>query len=417
MNRRTLFFSIRLLLAVSLGLSLAGSALAQNSNKPPKNDPGPTLPKVRYSISLLPHDMFAHHANHAGMIVGTCEGPGHYGVSACFYDSATNTFYDFNAESSLMDQLQVLAPGTSFYYSKAINESGAIVGVVIDADGIFRQGFVIDINDAPDDVTQWELELLPNFGSPDSNALHINDVGDVLANYQVFDESGAYQGIHYYVVNPWLDPDNVNVRELPFGSGTPTSPGRAITRLNNQGLVAVAKPDRILVYDANVNPPQFVREVAIAECRLLWINDTGVIGGVTLYERLGGRKSYDVAFQEDGMRANIYLSSPGNMANAPNVHEFMNSQRDMTFSERITVNGTTRYVDYLYHRGFTSNDHVSGLWRIDDLIDANDPNRSQWDGPSVSFLSERSDSDDASGYPVMVASLGQPAILMPHIVP
>ena len=269
------------------------------------------------------------------------------------------------------------------------------------------------------EVTDWVVKLLPNFGSSDSNALAINDVGDVLVNYYVVDENGLSQGIHYYVVNPWLDPYYENVRELPIGYNTPTSPGRAITRLNNQGIVAVAKPDRILLFDANVNPPQILREISIVDCRHLWLNDAGVIGGVTYSERVGGKKAYDVVFQEDGFRENIYLNSPFSMASLPNYREFMNSRRDMAFHAEVAVNGTIRDAPYLFHRGFTSNDHATRTWRIDDLIADDDPNRSLWYqyDPTVSFVSDRSDTDDATGYPVIVANLRGAVILVPQIVP
>ena len=60
--------TISLLLVGLLALVSTNPVHAQKGKKPPQDDPGPTLPSLQYSISLVPKDIRPMHANHSGMI-------------------------------------------------------------------------------------------------------------------------------------------------------------------------------------------------------------------------------------------------------------------------------------------------------------------------------------------------------------
>ena len=396
-----------------LSTTLLSAAPPDVKGKPPKDDPPSSAAPVEYSIEVVPIPPSGsvragdvRGLNHFAMMVGNYRTED-LTLFPFLFDATTGLFYDFRAEPDLTQQLELLQPGLKFRATRGINDAGVVVGIAYDPDSGLRQGVVVDTS-LSSNVADWVVHLIPKVGDDNySFGVDINLWGDVLGYCEYAD--GTRDRFIYNPFDEPLNPPTVfNIHSLfLFESGN----------INDNLLVAHRGGEAIRVFDASVNPPNLVNTILIEGVGdNISLNNSGVIGTVTTAQRVGGKgKQQDSAIQLDavtGVTDTLLSATSYSLWTYDN--QFLNSQGDMT-----VTNGD--HVD-LIHQGFTS-DPQQTIWNVDDLIAADDPWRNDWinssSSLSVAALTDRSDTNDSSGFPVMagtfVATDGQVkcAVLIP----
>lgn len=349
--------------------------------------------------------------NNDAMAVGYVNTAG--GRSACFVDAALGLHYIFNEEDSLTNQLnQLILDGelgadsyfergfaiNDFFIEGSPNPFGAIVGYIVDPSNGVNRGYVISTGGSLN-IENWILELLPHLNSPNVQGRDVNNAGDVL----------VYFG-DQYLYNPWLpDPP----APLGLASGGSSS-------INNVRHIAVKQSDTIVLFDGTKTPPELIDEINLLEGKWgglrghISLNDRGVIGGALYDQQIGGGgKGHDIAFQYDSdtqQSENVLLSSSYTMF-LPRGPHFMNLQGDMVIQIQERVSGKTYTIkERLVHKG-VSPDFTKQDWRVNELIDEDDPLRDLWiaDGTVIGITNRGEAEDDASSFPVIVGIVTPPS--------
>ena len=212
-------------------------------------------------------------------------------------------------------------------------------------------------------------------------------------------------------------------------SGYPTRHHRPTHKLNNLLQVAVRDGDTIYLFDGNVRPPalfEVIQPGGIAG--YVSLNDAGIIAAVKRDQKTGRKgKRYDIAVQYDSFVSNpdaeeILRSGPYTLY--PGGNQFMNLNGDMALQNN--GNDNSGRIE-LVHDGFSADSFTQRVFNVDDMIEENDPWRADWvaswgTGLDIQGITDRSDTDDASGYPIIVGTFSTAvgrkcAVLTPQDLP
>ena len=411
-----------------LVLATCPTALAQRGNKPPKNDPpAAELPAIRYSITVVPipssgtlQSWGTGRISNLGMAVGAYRDAAD-DYSPYLFDVTTGSFIDFRTETALTDQLQILAPGYRFHRAFSINDMGVVVGSIYSDQDDVQSGFAVDTA-LSTDVNDWEVKLLPDVGGYRSYGFDINLWGDILG---VFHVPPNYQGRDLFVCNPFSDPPR-GATLLGDGSAWPAPHGN----INDAGLMTryFYTTGPIEVYDVSGEAPSLIRTITTGRIGdHVSMNNSGIVAAFKVNQVLGQKKrgkSGDLAVQIDSATGNTEnLVQSGSFTLFGKGSHFLNSTGDAAFQNEGNSTGRIE----LLHRGF-SPDHATNVWNVDDLIADDDPWKSDWiaswgGGLGISAITDRSDQNDATGYPVLYGTfftsngVTKAAVLTPHDLP
>lgn len=311
------------------------------------------------------------------------------GQCGFIYDQMTGTMYDLTRISALTTQVHQLA-GPDFQLASIVgmNESGLMTGYIRDSAGV-RLGIAVDPTvdgQFSQDPADWDIELLPDFGSTNTYGRRINEFGDILG---VFDRGdGTVSGT--YLFNPWLGGTPL---ELPLNRRTTN------VELNDLGQVAgVDVLNRAFLYDALTNSTQYFAD---ADYQIVTgINNSGVFSGnarITVPATKGkGTTTINTAFCHDGTFSQI----TGASNSAPAVS--LNESGDVGC---FAAGG----ISMLSHNGF-SPDFNEQVFSLSKAIAADDPLKAEFvnlelnnQGPTVYAVNDR----NATGYPQLVCHMSR----------
>lgn len=378
-----------------------------------------SLPIVRYSIDVVPSPASnadsVQDMNSLGMFIGNYR-DSDFGFHPYLYDQPTGVYYDILTIDSLVAQVELKSPGFRFKRLYAINDLGAITGYVYDPLSDQIRGVVIEtfLSLDPGD---WIVSLLPDFAEPGTRGnigLRINNKGDILGLYD--DLSGSYEVSRPFLYNPWLDTDETPRPPVLLGFDV-----RGQTNyiwLNNHGQVAGPLEDQSLFfYDPMAQEPLDVFDLGVNDTLYVsnqvgGLNDSGVISGNLVDYQFGGKgKRNDVVYRFTNQLEVVAKETPHSAGSAR-----INSSNDVVYVASDS-SGADRVTDNtLVHTGF-SPDFAEQRWNIKDLIAVDDPYgdlyiSGEW---SVGPFGDRSDVNDATGYPQIVVNGVSPLVLTPFV--
>lgn len=381
-------------------ISVVSTAHAQKGKKPPKDDPPPALPNVRYRLEPMLIDAQitrVREMNGQGLIVGSLQGPSdsqgyvydHDGLFNGGVSPAVDAGYDpvYNLHELFADQLPA---NFQLDWVGGINQWGDIVGSVKDETGNWR-GFVIDTSataftdpTAPisPNTADWTLRFLPTVNSSSSWGVSINENG-VVAGYYEDSTTGVGDA---YLYNAFVS----NADPVPLGVELDDWD----VQLNNQNqVVGIVTNQDAFFYD----PESGVRIIS-AEGRGDWffdingLNDSGTFSGSVSTQINGKGSRRGVAFR--------YADQLELLVTDETVHAgFINESNDVLAATFISSD-----AHYLIHSNFTPGDGEQTLL-VDDLIDENDPLKSIWTDPELgNSLDGLEDRDPVIGYPSLLGT-------------
>jgi len=317
--------------------------------------------------------------NNYGMVVITSGSP----QDGFLYDHANNIFYDLNSLTSLTNQLDAYfgEVGGTFASATAINDLGYFIGTVTGPDypaaGALIRAYAIQTTLSVD-PQDWTVVVLPDLGSNETTGSDINLAGDVLAQYRR--GNGTWD---YYIYNPWLDsPGDEITLEIPnLGSWGV---------INNYGQVAGnSDSNNQFVFDSNSGTFQWF---AIPDGFVRGLNDAGVFAGNSGNEFIF-RDSHQLSQTEI-----VYTVARNESVGMAGLTQGINENGDVLFVKSGGKKGGAKA--YFAHTGFTESD-PDQILKLDDLIAPDDPLRDYWiaNGQELSGMSDRTNIDDATGYP------------------